>query len=191
VPISRPAAGPARKSAITISLPDLAPLVDRWRIATVPVASRGVEPHVTLLYPWRNTPLSPSDLGAARAALASVPPFVVTLDGLGRFPGVLFLRPEPNGFIWSLIRLLADAFPGTPPYGGLFPDPVPHLTVAMAATEEALDRLEAEVTQAIGPRLPISFEVRGILVKEEGESGIWSDRARLPLVGPTSADGSS
>jgi hypothetical protein len=41
-----------RETAIGISLPELAELLDLWRMATVPVASNGIPPHITLLYPW-------------------------------------------------------------------------------------------------------------------------------------------
>lgn len=41
----------AKESSIDVILPGLAHLIDRWRVPTVAEASRGVPPHITLLYP--------------------------------------------------------------------------------------------------------------------------------------------
>jgi 2'-5' RNA ligase len=172
-----------RGSAIDVCLPELAGLLDRWRVPTVAVASRGVPPHITLLYPWRPAPLRPADIAAATAAVAGSAPFTLALRRLGRFPGILFLRPEPDDALRSLIRRLAAAFPDTPPYGGRFADPIPHLTVATAPTEEALDRLEAEIAAGLRPALPLALAVREIALEEEGEDGGWSVCSTIALIG--------
>jgi 2'-5' RNA ligase len=124
----------SRESAIDVYLPEVAGLLDRWRLPTVSVAALGVPPHITVLYPWRPAPLRPSDIAEVAAAAAEIPPFTITLSRLARFPGVLYLRPEPDVTLRALIRRLAAAFPDTPPYGGQFPDPTPHLTVAKASS---------------------------------------------------------
>jgi 2'-5' RNA ligase len=172
-----------RESAIDVRLPELAGLVDRWRRPTVPVATRGIAPHVTLLYPWRRPPVTPEDLAAARQAIAGTPPFELTFRRLGRFADVLvlYLCPEPEAPLRRLTRRLAAAFPDTPPFGGRYPDPIPHLTVAKAPTAAELDRLEAEVAGALASLLPVSVTVRELAVEEEGEDGMWSVRATLPL----------
>jgi 2'-5' RNA ligase len=172
-----------RESAIGVNLHALAPALDRWRLASVDAARHGVPPHITLLYPWRSAPLRPIDLAEAATALAGVPPFMVTLRDLGRFPGVLCLRPEPQDVLRDLIRRLAAAFPDTPPYGGEFADPLPHLTVAKANDGDALDRIEAEVRAAICALLPLTQLVEAIAIEEEGEDGMWSQRAAIPLGG--------
>ena len=68
-----------RESAIGVNLLTLAPVLDRWRVATVDAARRGVPPHITLLYPWRPAPLRPSDVVEVAAALTDVPALTVTL----------------------------------------------------------------------------------------------------------------
>ena len=65
------------ESAIDISVPELAELVDHWRMATVPVASQGVPPHITLRYPWRPAPLQPADLHKVAAAVMDIPPCIL------------------------------------------------------------------------------------------------------------------
>jgi 2'-5' RNA ligase len=170
-----------RESSIDVCLPELAELLDRWRLPTVAVASRGVPPHITLLYPWRPAPLGPSDIAEAAAAVAGTAPLTVTFRRLGRFPGVLFLRPEPDNTLRALVRRLMHAFPDTPPYGGRFADPIPHLTVAAAATEDELDRLEAEIAAELASSLPLALTVRELALEEEGDDGVWSIRATIPL----------
>jgi 2'-5' RNA ligase len=185
--------GPARlhrETSIDIWLPSVAPLVDRWRLATVEVAARGIPPHITLLYPWRPAPLRASDILEATAALAGVKPFTVTLGRLGRFPGVLFLWPEPDDQLRAIMRRLSLAFPDTPPYGGAILDPMPHLTVAKAASEAELDPLVAEVREHLGQHPPLSVTIREVVLGEEDADGRWIARASLPLGGETRIAGS-
>jgi hypothetical protein len=175
----------SRASAIDVYLPELAGLLDRWRLPTVSVAALGVPPHITVLYPWRPAPLRASDIAEAEAAVRDFPSFGITLGQLGRFPGVLYLRPEPEDTLRALMRRLADAFPDTPPYGGQFPDPTPHLTVAKAGSESELDTLEADVSAQLAPHLPLTLTVRQLAIEEEGSDGVWSVRAIIALRGST------
>jgi len=174
-----------RESAIDVCLPELADLLDRWRVPTVGVAAKGVPPHISLLYPWRPAPLQPSDIGEAAAAIAGIPPFTMTLRQLGRFPGVLYLRPEPDDSPRTLMRRLTAAFPDTLPYRGQFNDPMPHLTVAKAESEEELDRLEAEVATQLDSYLPLTLTIQSLAIEEEGSDGMWSVRATIALSGDT------
>jgi 2'-5' RNA ligase len=173
-----------RESAIDICLPELAELIDQWRLSTIPVAAQGVPPHITLLYPWRTAPLQPGDLNEAAAAVVGITPFTVTFRRVGRFPGVLFLSPEPENVVRILIRRLVRAFPETPPYGGQFgADPTPHLTIAQATTEEELSRLQAEISARLEPVFPLSLPVHALSIEEEGADGRWQISSTIELVG--------
>jgi 2'-5' RNA ligase len=173
-----------RESAIDIGLPELAELVDHWRMPTVPVASQGVPPHITLLYPWRPAPLHPEDLHDVAAAVAGVAPFTLTFQQVGHFPGALFLSPEPEGVLRNLTRRLVRAFPETPPYGGQFgADPTPHLTIALAETEAELNRLETEIRACLEPRFPLQVPVHALSLEEEGTDGTWQIWATIELSG--------
>jgi 2'-5' RNA ligase len=148
----------------------------------VPGAAEGVPPHVTLLGPWRPAPLSPTDFADLAAAIAGIPPFHLTFRQLGRFgETVLYLRPEPDEPLCTLIQRLIDAFPETPPYGGEFSDVVPHLTVAMATSGEELDPIERELLAELGAHpLPNAF-VEAIEVVEEQRSSADLAVTNLPL----------
>lgn len=173
-----------RESGIDICVPELAALVDQWRLPTVPVAAQGVAPHITLLYPWRPAPLEPKDHEEAAAAVAGVAPFTLSFRRVGRFPGVLFLVPEPEDELRALTQRLVRAFPDTPPYGGQFgADPTPHLTLALAATEEEVTRLEADIMAQLEPRFPLRVPVHALSIEEEGADGRWQTTATIELVG--------
>jgi 2'-5' RNA ligase len=173
---------PIQESAIDICVPELAELIDQWRLPTVAVASRGVPPHITLLYPWHPAPLSAEDVHQAAAAVAGTVPFMLTFRQFGRFPGALYLAPEPEDVVRGLIRQLVHAFPQTPPYGGQFgSDPIPHLTIAQATTAEELDRLQAEALARLEPILPLSVPVQALSIEEEGSDGTWHVASTIEL----------
>lgn len=88
-------------------------------------------PHITLLFPF--VPYAQIDAACAtlRALGENIPPFPVTLDGYGQFPGVIYMKPANPESIRSVFRQLFSAFPDYPPYEGQFGNDLkPHLTVA-------------------------------------------------------------
>lgn len=95
-----------------------------------------------------------------------------------RFPGVLYLVPTPGHPFRQLTADLVARWPEAPPYGGVFPDVVPHLTVTDGADEEDSRRAE----QAITADLPLTCAVDRVeLVAFDGER--WATRATFPLGG--------
>ena len=185
------AAPPRRESSIDVNLPELGRLLDRWRVPTVPIASRGVPPHVSLLYPWRPAPLRSEDLVAAEAALAGIAPLTIRFARVGRYDatGVLYLEPDPEAELRTLMRRLAAAFPDTPPYGGRFPDPAPHCTVARGASAAEVDRLEGEIGRALAAHLPLVVRVDAVDLSEQDDDGVWSVRATIALGRPEEREG--
>lgn len=105
--------------------------------------------HITLLGPWTDRP-SAQDLGCVARIAEAIEPFEVRLALIDEFPdGVIYLRPEPDTQFRELTSRLVAAFPQFPPYGGQYPDVVPHLT---------LDRRSPTVTPAT-----VSASVRHLL----------------------------
>ena len=171
-----------RATAIIIPVPELTQLLAPWRNATVPVAAKGVPPHITLLYPWRPPRLAKQDLATLRATVAGVTAFSITFAGVGRFsPQILFLRLADDSVVRSVMQAMSTAFPDTPPYGGAFTDPVPHLTVAQATTDAELDRLEQQLTPVLEAHLPLTRRVDAILVLEEDHNGNWQEFTAIGL----------
>jgi 2'-5' RNA ligase len=155
--------------AFSIPFRDLAPAVDVWRERTCgSKPSHGVPPHVTLLIPV------PPDVDSAAEALASFGAFDVTFARLDRFPGTLWLAPEPSEPFGEMTNALMERFPEHAPYGGGFEGITPHLTVAQG------DDL-AEAEDAIAPLLPLRSRASSIVLFQQVAADRWLEKDELPL----------
>ena len=123
--------------------------------------------HVTVLYP------APGDVGALTEALAPFAPFDVTFARLDRFPGILWLAPEPAEPFVALTEAVAGRFPLFPPYGGRYPSIIPHLTVAAASLDETAALIE--------PLLPLHSHVDAVVLYESAEGRHWQELQTFDL----------
>jgi hypothetical protein len=107
--------------------------------------------------------------------LASFAPFEFELRETARFPGFLYLRPDPGEPFVALTEALARASPDFPPYAGEFDDIVPHVTVAQGDTDvlAAVDR-GLRLQLAVGSRVERAWLV-------EDTPGGWRRRTAFPL----------
>ena len=169
-----------RESALVILAPEIDRFVSKWRERYDPSTRRGVPAHITLLYPWRPAPLSDADIAAITTTLEGIERFRVRLHNFGRFPGVLYLKPEDHGEIKALMTRLFAAFPECPPYDGRFADAIPHLTIADIA-EDRLVQIEGAIRSDLAPQLPASVAINEIAVLEQGEEGMFTVRTRIGL----------
>jgi len=165
-----------RRSALDIRVEELCPLIGRWW-NTVQTAIEGMPPHITLLYPWRPAPVSTDDVADAATAFTGVEQFDLTFSRLDRFPGVIYLVPEPDEALRSLMERTAAAFPDTPPYEGVFTDVVPHLTVVKVDEGAPLDELEREIASALAPGSPS----RHVCQRSASTSRVWDRRQSGPF----------
>jgi 2'-5' RNA ligase len=171
------------QSAFILRVPEAEPFVARLRERFDPVARLGVPAHVTLLFPFaspeRITAEVLRDAGAIVSAAAAFP---FRLARIERFPGTLYLAPEPAAPFVALTEALARRFPEFPPYEGQFDTIIPHLTVAHG-TQEELRVAELELRHT----WPVSgVEIRscGAVSLIENSSGRWKPLAELPFAGP-------
>jgi 2'-5' RNA ligase len=174
------------ESGLVVTVDELAPIVDRWRLPTVPSAALGGPVHVTILYPWVDAPASSANLARLAQVLADVAPAALTFDRLERFPsGVLYLALDAASErqCRSLAARVRTAFPDCIPYGGEHPDPTPHLTVAMADDGEALDLIEAEVATSLRSLLPHNALMEELTVMARAEDDRWTRAHQIPLLG--------
>ena len=154
--------------ALVVSFPDLAPVVDDVRERTcVSKPSHGVPPHVTLLVPCTG------DVPAIGEQLAPFGPFDVSFAALDRFPGTLWLAPDPSKPFRDMTAALVARFPDHQPYGGAFTRVVPHLTVAQADLAVAAAEL--------GPRLPLRSQATSAVLLERDQTECWSEVATFTL----------
>ena len=166
----------AVESAILLEVPEAEPLVGELRAVGDVSASLGVPAHVTLLYPFVEDP-DPGIVEELRWFFAGVDGFRMEFATVGEFPEVVYLAPEPAGLVRGLTDALVRRWPDCPPYGGMFDEVVPHLTVV--DTPDASLRLRAREEVAGG--LPVSAVAReaSLWVHPEGEP--WRCLARFPM----------
>lgn len=144
-------------TALVLLIPESEPLVGGWRKRFDPVAAQGMPAHVTVLYPFMDEEaIDPECLAQLDGLFAEIPAPALTFRRTGRFPNALWLAPEPAGPVKAITQALVAAFPDYPPYGGAFPDSIPHLTVAQGAgavVDEAEAGLSASFTEPIVSRI--------------------------------------
>ncbi|MEU4391808.1 2'-5' RNA ligase family protein [Kribbella sp. NPDC023855] len=165
------------RTAILIAVPELTEFTDRWRSVSFssyrPTAALTelVPPHVTVLVPWLREP-KPEDVQRLEDAVADLEPFELTFSTAGQFPnGTAWLRPEPFDQVRDLIATVLAAFPECPPYGGEFPDPHPHLTIASSA--QGSPALVAEAQAALAAEKIPSILLDDLTIWREGDDGVW------------------
>ena len=165
-------------SALAIPVPEAEPLVQTWRTRYDPSAALGVPAHITLLVPF----LPPARIDGQVvedlcAFFAGVAPISFRLARLARFPEVLYLAPEPDAPFTQLITELARRYPETPPYGGVFQEVIPHLTVAHSTDRRVLD----DIANALAGFTPIEAFATEVWLVVQDQDGNWHMRHRFPL----------
>lgn len=163
------------ETAVVVLLPELEPLIGDWRRRYTRDGARGMPPHVTLVIPFADTSQIDDRLGALGRLFETLAPFQVTFSATACFPGLLYLRPEPEEPFVGLTEGLIEAFPEFPPYGGEFDEIVPHATIA-----EADDETLAGIAQALSPHLPVMARVDRVWVVGDTPSG-WRRQTAFPL----------
>jgi 2'-5' RNA ligase len=163
-------------SAIVVRIP-VPRVLERSRRQWDWAASVGVPAHVTILFPFLPAIGLGRDVRTELVAIAAAhAPFDVRFRRVGRFPGVVYLAPEPSGPFKRLTGAVVGRFPDFPPYGGAHDEVIPHLTIA-ESQDGPLDRI-AEGARAA---LPFGHRVTAIEVIVEGGDGRWHSRWRIQL----------
>ncbi|HEX6348732.1 MAG TPA: 2'-5' RNA ligase family protein [Candidatus Dormibacteraeota bacterium] len=138
------------ESVLLIPLPQLDSAVGDLRSRHDPSAAAGVPPHITLVYPFLPPGrLRAAELRALQEVFAERTPLTFDLVGVCGFPGVVYLAPDPAEPLVELVKAVWARFPEAPPYGGVFPQIVPHLTVAISAPDSDLDPVVAAAAAAL------------------------------------------
>ncbi|OIK02882.1 2'-5' RNA ligase family protein [Streptomyces monashensis] len=168
----------AGRTGLVVRIPDAEPAVRAWRERFDPSAKAGVPAHVTVLFPFLDENRIDARVYSGLAAvLSSHHAFDLRFESCGRFPGVLYLAPEPDGQLRRLTEVIADRWPEAPPYGGQFTEIVPHLTVADGQDDAVLDEIEADLLS----KLSFTSRVSSVdLMVHDGAK--WQERASFALL---------
>ncbi|MEU7664759.1 2'-5' RNA ligase family protein [Streptomyces lincolnensis] len=167
----------AGQSGLVVRVPEAEPAVRAWRERLDPSARAGVPAHVTVLFPFLDADRIDQDVhDTLGEVFGRHPSFEVRFERCGRFPGLLYLVPDPDTPFRDLTEAVVERWPDTPPYGGKYGDAVPHLTVAQDLDEAAVERAEADLLS----RLPVGTRVSAVdLVVHDGTR--WRLRASFAL----------
>jgi 2'-5' RNA ligase len=138
--------------ALAVPFPGLVELVG---------VANDLPPHVTVLVP------APGDVEAITEVLAPFDQFDVTFPRLDRFPGTLWLAPEPSEPFVALTEAMIARFPDFQPYGGVFTSIVPHLTLAQASLDD--------VAELVEPLLPLQSRVESVVLYEHAQGPHWHE----------------
>jgi 2'-5' RNA ligase len=165
-----------RKSAIVVRI-RVPAAIERLRRANDRAARLGVPAHVTILYPFVAveglTPAVRDDLARIAGEFRA---FQVTFPSAARWPGVVYLEPQPSSPFTALIDRVAACFPEHPPYAGAISEVIPHVTVVESDVASQDDTLAAANTA-----LPFVAAAEALEVLAEGDDGRWRRRWRLPF----------
>ncbi len=171
-------------SALVVLVPEAEAVVKPFRDRHDPSAAAGMPAHITLLYPFK--PPDEIDeilLDGLRQCFTRFAPIQFALSSIRRFPvEVLYLAPEPDEPFRQLTLAIWDRYPETPPYGGKWPDIVPHLSVAWLADEQRLGAIADDFAEASQGSLPIRVAASEVALMDN-RSGRWQVRARFSLAG--------
>jgi hypothetical protein len=170
------------ETALVVLVPEAEALVKPFRDQHDPSAAAGMPAHITLLYPFKPpNEIDAVTLDSLRRCFARFAPIQFALSAIRRFPtDVLYLAPEPDAPFRQLTLAIWDRYPETPPYGGKWPDIVPHVSVAFLADEQKLDGVADDFVQASQGRLPIRATASDVVLMDN-EAGRWQVRAKLGL----------
>jgi 2'-5' RNA ligase len=167
---------PTLSSAVVVPFampPALTRVRQRWDEAGL----AGARPHVTILFPFLHcAELGPPAREELAAIARKVPPFEVRFERVRRFPGLVWVEPEPADPFAALTAAVVNRWPDHPPYGGAFETVIPHLTVVESAVAD-LDGIEALARRSI----PFSRRARRLELWCQEGAGRWRTRWRLPL----------
>jgi 2'-5' RNA ligase len=137
-------------TALVVLVPEAEALVGPFRSRYDPVAPLGMPPHVTILFPFLpESDLGPELLARLERHFAGFEPFDYEFRRTGVFPGILYLRPEPEAPFSEIIEATLALFPTLEPYGEPGLEPSPHLTVAHADTEAELEEIRSSFEESL------------------------------------------
>lgn len=163
------------ESALIVPVQDAEAPVAAW-LGREQVDFDGAPLHVTVMYPFLAARSVDAGTENAVADLArGIEPFTFALPRLGRFPGVLYLAPDPAGPFIEITRRIQRHWPSCVPYNGAYESVVPHVTVAFG------DRPPAD-PDGLERALPISVQATELWLIVQTRRG-WRTRQRFPLGG--------
>ena len=120
-------------------------------------------------------PASVTTEGSPRAPQAV---FDARFETVRRFDGLVWVEPEPATPFVRLTEAVVARWPEWPPYGGLFDEVIPHLTVVESDTAPL-----GEVETAVRLSLPFKARATRLELWRQDAAGRWHPHWLFPLGG--------
>ena len=159
------------RTALIVPVPNAEPAVGALRARYDRSDETGVPAHITLLAPFGDR-----DDGLAEL-FAEFEPFDFALTDVRRWPGVLYLAPEPEEPFRALIDAIVVRYPEHPPYEGEHDEVIPNLTVGH------LEPVPLEIDGELAKAIPIHARATHVVQLEVFAPPRWRERQRFALGG--------
>lgn len=173
--------GSRHEAALIIPVPEIEPYVQDLRLQHDPSAGLGVPAHITINYPFNPEPeLTDGLIDQLARHFRRFQAFDFAFKRVARFPDVVYLPPEPETPFTRIIASVSARFPESPPYGGVFDDVKPHLTVAQSVDRVELRDVEERLAERLSGKFPIGSRARTVRLIDS-QHGVWETRAEFPL----------
>lgn len=168
--------GPSEASTLIVPVQSAVRVVEVGNEGLTTTSLAEIPPHVTVLCPFvPPSRLEDRFIAQLGGIFGAIRPFAFSLDEVGHFPGVTWLRPAPaSGFV-ELTEAVTRAFPSFPPYGGAFDCTIHHLTLVMR------DCMAASVADAVATMLPVTSTAEEVWLMCRPARGRWAVRERFAL----------
>jgi 2'-5' RNA ligase len=170
------------ESALVVLVREAEAVAKPFRDRYDPSAAAGMPAHITLLFPFKAPEhVDALTLGPLRECFARFEPIRFSLGIIRRFSSdVLYLAPEPDEPFRQLTLAIWKLFPDTPPYGGQWPDIIPHLSLAWLEDELRLTKVADDFAKASAGQLPI-HAIASEVALMDNRSGRWKIEATFSL----------
>lgn len=176
-----PSARAPYESALAVLVPEAEAFVGRVRQRYDPSAAIGMPAHITINYPFLpGQRVDAEDIDQLRILFSRFPPLRFTLVEVRRFFDTVYLAPEPGKPLMDLILAVAARYPGSPPYGGIFAEVVPHLSLAQSENEAELELVLREFAPGSESKLPIEAVAKEVWLMDN-QIGQWEKRLAFRL----------
>ncbi|HLC03930.1 MAG TPA: 2'-5' RNA ligase family protein [Anaerolineales bacterium] len=144
------------ESALVVLVPEAEARVGRMRQRYDPSAAVGMPAHITLNYPFLpGLPVDAAMIDQLGVLFSGFPPLRYAQIEVRKFFGTVYLAPVPGEPFMDLIRAVVAQYPQSPPYGGMFAEVVPHLSLAQSENAAELELVLRAFAPGSDGRLPI------------------------------------
>ena len=169
------------ESALVVLVPEAEAIVGRLRQRYDPSAAVEIPAHITINYPFLpGEPVDTATIDQLRVLFSRFPSLRFSLIEARQFFDTVYLAPHPDGPFMELIQAVVAQYPQSPPYGGIFAEVVPHMSLAQSENAAELELVLREFAPGSEGRLPIEAAANEVTLMDN-RNGRWKKRLAFRL----------